>query len=255
MEFEGILTCRPALAIKNPSVHDFADCTFPGMFHADWTIEVALTIDVISDVVCPWCFIGKRRLEVALRMYKAEGMSSPAIRWRPYQLSPSVPASGVDRDLFVTEQFGVVGRDRIYTRVKAIGRQVGIHFAFEKISRQPNSLAAHSLIALAESYDNQCDVVEALFNAFFVDCLDLTDDTVLLALAVKAGLPEKAASAALASVEVHKRVIAEELEARKLGVQGAPLFIFNNKIELSGAQEPEILLQAMKDSNGNMAAA
>ena len=216
---------------------------------------MALTIEVISDVVCPWCFIGKRRLDAALRLYTAEGMASPTIRWRPYQLSPEVPEAGVDRDQYVTEQFGVVGRDRIYTRVRAIGRQVGIQFAFEKISRQPNTLAAHSLIALAGSYECQTELVEALFNAFFVDCLDLTDDAVLLSLALKTGLSEKAARAALASADVRRRVAAQELEARKLGAQGAPLFIFNNKIELSGAQEPEILLQAMKDSNGDMAAA
>jgi predicted DsbA family dithiol-disulfide isomerase len=206
-------------------------------------------------VVCPWCFIGKRRLDAALRLYAAEGMSSPTVRWRPYQLNPEVPASGVDRNRYVTEQFGIAGRDRIYTRVKAIGRQVGINFVFDKILRQPNTLAAHSLIALAESYENQSDLVEVLFNAFFVDCLDLTDDAVLLALSVNAGLPEKAAKSTLASADVRKRVTAQELEARKLGVQGAPLFIFNNKIQLSGAQEPEALLRAMKDSNGDMAAA
>ena len=216
---------------------------------------MALTIEVISDVVCPWCYIGKRRLEEALRMYQAEGMPAPAVRWRPYQLSPAVPASGLDSDSFVTEQFGVAGRDRIYTRVKAIGRAVGIDFAFEKIRRQPNTLAAHSLVSLAETYGNQCSLVEALFNAFFVTCEDLSDEAVLLRLSVGAGLPEKAARATLASAEVRKRVAADELETRKLGVQGVPLFIFNRKIQLSGAQDPESLLKAMKDSNGDMAAA
>jgi len=214
-----------------------------------------LNIEIIADVVCPWCFIGKRRLDVALNMYRSEGRGTPVVHWRPYQLNAGIPEGGVDRHSFLIAQFGEAGLSRVNTRVSTIGRQVDIQFAFEKISRQPNTLAAHCLIALAESYGRQHELVEIFFNAFFVGGLDLSSEAVLQRLAVMAGLPEVAVIAALASNEVRRNVAADEKQVRTLGVQGVPLYIFNRRTVISGAQEPDTLLRAMQIAGNAEAAA
>ena len=121
---------------------------------------MSLSIEVVSDVVCPWCFIGKRRLDEALHAYRALGKPAPSVLWRPYQLNPGLPEAGADGQQFFAGQFGEVGRNRVYARVAAIGKQIGIQFAFEKIVRQPNTLAAHSLIGLADGYGLQSRIVD-----------------------------------------------------------------------------------------------
>lgn len=215
-----------------------------------------LQIDVISDVVCPWCFIGKRRLEQALRQFQPPDSDlSIEVRWRPFQLNPDLPASGMERAEYLRRKFGANARD-IYSRVSQVGRSVGIEFAFETIARQPNTVDAHQLIWLAGQELRQDAMVETLFQAYFLEGADLTDRAVLLQLAMRAGLPALAAQNCLTDQSARQAVSEEERMARDLGVQGVPFFVFNRRFAVSGAQEPAVLLRAIETvSRGESVAA
>ena len=207
---------------------------------------MTLQIDVISDVVCPWCFIGQKRLARALEMYRRRNPDAepPAVVWHPFQLNPGLPVEGVDRAEYLERKFGSRSQD-IYARVSAVGAQVGIPFAFDKVVRQPNTLAAHSLITLAADAGNQDRVVEAFFHAYFIDGRDLTSHETLVEVATSAGLARDDVEQCLASAEARAHVQSEDEEARRLGVDGVPFFIFNRRYALSGAQEPDTLLDTM----------
>jgi len=210
---------------------------------------MALTIDVISDVVCPWCFIGKRRLEEALAIYARERPEAepPQVTWRPFQLNPALPADGVDRAEYYRQKFGDrVGE--IVDRVRGAGREVGIDFRFEDIRRQPNTLAAHALIEGAADEGRQDAIVEALFRAFFLEGVDLTDRENLKTVATSAGLATVDADAVLASEDARAHIASEDAAARKIGVQGVPFFIFNRRLAVSGAQPAEVLVEAMRQA-------
>ena len=212
-------------------------------------MNTPLTIDVLSDVVCPWCLIGKRRLEQALQTYAQRYPDRPAplVRWHPFQLNPDMPESGMSRADYVQQKFG----DRastVYDRVKAVGRTLDIAFAIDTIARQPNTAAAHSLIGLAEVGTQQQRLVEALFCAYFLQGVDLTQRSELERLALEAGLSGDEVRACLDSEDARAQVRASDVRARQMGVQGVPFFIFNNQVGVSGAHEPETLLQAMEQS-------
>ncbi len=210
---------------------------------------MTLAIDVVSDVVCPWCFIGKRRLEEALAQYAAERPDAPApeVTWRPFQLNPGLPAEGMPRAEYITRKFGARG-GAVYDRVAMVGRQVGIDFAFDRIIRQPNTLAAHSLIGLAGTQGRQDAVKEAFLRAYFLDGVDLTARENLVAIAASAGLDRAAVEACLDDPEARAAVAAEDARARELGIEGVPFFIFNRRLAVSGAQPSEVLLDAMKQA-------
>ena len=206
---------------------------------------MALTIDIISDVVCPWCYIGKRRLEQALEQYAADHPDAdpPEIRWRPFQLNPDMPAAGIPRQEYIRRKFGANGGAN-YKRVAQVGADEGLEMDFDGIDQQPNSLAAHSLIDLAQPGPEQDRVVEAMFNAYFVNNLDFTKRKNLIEVAVGAGLPQAAVEARLDDPGAIEEVRAADEEARGMGVEGVPFFIFNRKVTLSGAHEPQTMLDA-----------
>jgi predicted DsbA family dithiol-disulfide isomerase len=212
---------------------------------------MTLAIDVVSDVVCPWCFIGKRRLEGALALYARAQPDAPPpiVTWRPFQLNPGLPAEGMPRDEYVARKFGARG-GAVYDRVAMIGREVGIAFAFDRIARQPNTLAAHSLIALAGAHGKQDAVKEALLRAYFLDGVDLTARENLVAVATGAGLDRAAVEAQLDDAAARDAVAAEDAHARELGIEGVPFFIFNRRLAVSGAQPAEMLLEAMQQAEG-----
>ena len=153
-------------------------------------------------------------------------------------------------DLYVIGKFGARAGD-VYGRVKAVGASVGIDFNFDGIVRQPNTLIAHSLIALAETGEAQSRLVQALFDAYFLAHLDLTNTAVLAEVARQAGLPESQIDAALNDAEVQAQVKQADERARNLGINGVPFFIFNGELAVSGAQEPEQLLAAMAQAQGS----
>ena len=210
---------------------------------------MTLSIDIVSDVVCPWCFIGKRRLESALKLYRERhpGAAEPEISWHPFQLNPDMPQAGIDRKEYVARKFGARG-GQVYDRVKAVGQEVGIAFAFDKVVKQPNTLAAHSLIALAEDAGRQDETVEAFFRAYFIDGEDLTSPDTLERVAVSAGLDADQVRACLASTDARDHAASEDGQARSIGVEGVPFFIFNRRLAVSGAQAPEVLLEAMLEA-------
>ena len=212
-----------------------------------------MNIDIISDVVCPWCYIGKRQIEAALALYAQQnpGADRPQLTWRPFQLNPQLPAEGMSRQDYVTQKFGAARAKDVYARVTAVGVEYGIAFAFDRIARQPNTVAAHSLIALAGTTGPQGlqdRVKEAFLHAYFLDGVDLTRMENLVAIATAAGLDRAAAEQCLADPQSRQAVEREDQRARAIGVEGVPFFIFNGKLAVSGAQGPQALLDAMRQA-------
>ena len=217
---------------------------------------MALSIDIVSDVVCPWCFIGKRRLEAALELYRKGRPDAPApeITYHPFELNPDLPREGIARADYIAKKFGARGYSA-HDRLVHAGAQLGIPFAFDKIVRQPNTLAAHALIEAGRLHGVQGAVKEALLKAFFVDGVDLTDAQTLVRIAAEAGLDRKEAEAAIADEGLRRAVAGEEDKARAMGVSGVPFFIFNKRLAVEGAQPPETLLEAMLEAEKESAAA
>ncbi len=206
-----------------------------------------LTIDIVSDVVCPWCYIGKRRLERAL----AGREPAAQVRWHPFQLNPDIPAEGVDRRRYLEDKFGGPERAReIYARVEAVGREVGIAFDFEAIARQPNTTDAHRLIAWAQSrHPAQADaLVERLFKAYFTEGANVGERAVLVRLAAESGCDGDAARAHLGSDAGRDAVAAADGQMKSMGIGGVPFFIFNRRLAVSGAQPAEVLADAIAQS-------
>lgn len=209
-----------------------------------------VSIDVVSDVVCPWCYIGKRKLESALTELAAkEPAVRAAVRWHPFQLNPDLPQQGIPRKEYLNAKFGGAARaGDIYARVKAVGAEVGIPFDFDRIAVQPNTLPAHRLIAWAQERgdaESTSALVERLFRAYFVEGRAIGDSRELARIAAEAGQDAPAAQAMLASSEGLAAVSSEEREARDVGITGVPFFIFNGSTAVSGAHDPETLLEAI----------
>ncbi|MDQ3445365.1 MAG: DsbA family oxidoreductase, partial [Pseudomonadota bacterium] len=199
----------------------------------------------------PWCYIGKRKLEAALAQRTDVDAQRVQVRWLAFQLNPDIPAGGVDRRSYLEQKFGGPERaQQIYARIKTAGDEVGIPFDFERIVRQPNTVDAHRLTAWAQDLDlDAADaLVERLFRAYFVDGVNIGDIDALAALAGDAGLDATAARAWLASDAGRTAIEAEERRARALGVTGVPFFVFNQRLAVSGAQPPEVLLEAIEQA-------
>ncbi len=209
---------------------------------------MTVSVEVVSDVVCPWCYIGKRRLEQALELLASEepGLTVDVV-WAPFQLNPQLPAEGVARVAYLAQKFGTRA-PQVYQRVSEAGRSVGIDFAFDRIVRQPNTVPSHQLIDLARTADRQDEMVETLFRAYFLDGKDLSQTDNLVALAQAAGLDGDAASGALQDAGHRKAIIEQDEQARALGVSGVPFFIFARQLGVSGAQEPAVLVRALREA-------
>jgi predicted DsbA family dithiol-disulfide isomerase len=207
----------------------------------------ALTIDIVSDVVCPWCYIGMRRLGAALlTIGRAEPDAEMRVRWHPFQLNPDLPPAGVDRRAYLNAKFGGAERAaEVYARVRAAGATVGIPFDFDRIAVQPNTRDAHRLIAWAQAQADANPLVERLFRGYFLDGADVGDHHVLARLAGDVGLDASAALAFLGSDLGIAEVAAADRQAREMGIGGVPFFVFNDRIAVSGAQAPEVLLDAI----------
>lgn len=172
---------------------------------------------------------------------------APAVRWLPFQLNPDLPQSGIPRAEYIRRKFGGGGHGR-YDRVAAVGTSVGIPFAFDNIQVQPNTLNAHRLLHYAGQHGAQDAVAEALFRAYFIDGANITDVGVLADVAAGAGLERQAAADYLAADIDRVLVARADEEARAAGITGVPFFIFNGKIGVSGAQDAEVLLQAIEQA-------
>jgi predicted DsbA family dithiol-disulfide isomerase len=203
-----------------------------------------ITVDIVSDAICPWCFIGKRRFEQA--MAAAPQDVEILVAWRPYQLNPEMPPEGMDRKAYLSAKFGGDTKaDTIYERVRAAGASVGIDFNFAGIPRTPNTIDAHRLIGLAGRAGRQDAVVEGLFRAYFLEGRDIGDRAVLAAVAAAADFNDQKIRDYLAGSDDVERVNNEDAMARRMGIQGVPCFILNRKYAISGAQEPAVFLEAL----------
>lgn len=202
----------------------------------------AIAIDVVSDAVCPWCYIGKRNLEAALA--DLPGVAAE-IHWRPYQLDPTIPPEGVDRKAYLQRKFGARVAE-IYGRVSEAGAAAGIPFAFEAIARSPNTLDAHRLIRWSWSAGAQDAVVERLFRDFFIEGKDIGDHAVLIEAARAGGMDGDIVSSLLAGDSDKDEVRGEIAAAQNLGVTGVPFFIFDGSFALPGAQPPDVLKRAIR---------
>jgi predicted DsbA family dithiol-disulfide isomerase len=201
-----------------------------------------MKIDIVSDTVCPWCFIGKRKLEKAL----AERPDMEVdITWRPFQLHPDMPIEGADRKEFIAKKFGSHERAKdLYENVRKAGETVDIPFDFSKIKRSPNTLDSHRLLRWSESAGCQDAMAEILFRRFFIDGEDLGDRSVLVAAAEEAGMDKDLVADLLEKGSDIETVSQEDLKAREMGISGVPFFIIDNKYALSGAQDPAAFLAA-----------
>jgi len=202
-------------------------------------------LDIVSDVVCPWCYIGKHRLERALE--QLGGSIALDIRWRPFELNPTLPAAGMDRREYCTLKFGSIERARqLYENVAANAHADGLPMHVERIARTPNTRRAHRLIELAYEQDCQDAVVDALFEAYFVDGRDIGDRATLLTIGSASGIAPAVVDAALADDSGDDAIERREHAAHELGVSGVPAFLYNDRLLFSGAQSPQTIALAIQ---------
>ncbi|MEM6744416.1 MAG: DsbA family oxidoreductase [Pseudomonadota bacterium] len=205
-----------------------------------------VTLDIISDPICPWCWIGKTKLDAAL----AQASDHPfAMHWRPFQLNPDMPREGMDRQSYLSAKFG--GRERakeIYGRVEAAAEAAGLDVDFSRMTRTPNTLDAHRLIRWARQHNGgqadggaaaQTAVVSRMFELYFRDGADLGDREVLQEVGETAGLEREVTAALLASDADLEEIRAEDVSAREMGVTGVPTFLIGGKYVVQGAQDAE----------------
>jgi predicted DsbA family dithiol-disulfide isomerase len=204
-----------------------------------------VTIEVFSDVVCPWCYIGKRRLEIALDLLG--GDNDVEILWKPFQLNPGMPPEGIERQAYRSAKFGSWERSlELDARVASVGASVGIAFAFDRIARTPNTFDAHRLIDYARTDGKQHALVQSLFRAYFTEGRDIGDRQVLAELGAEAGLDRAELEGLLSSDGRAGEVRLEEERGRRLGINGVPYFLIEGRVALSGAHEPEIIVGALE---------
>ncbi|KIL98870.1 2-hydroxychromene-2-carboxylate isomerase/DsbA-like thioredoxin domain [Paramagnetospirillum magnetotacticum MS-1] len=200
-----------------------------------------MRIEYVFDTVCPWCYVGKRRLERALAQRPE---TRARIIWRPFLLNPDLPAEGIDRRTYLDRKFGGTARvQRVHAAVAAAGKSEGIDFDFDSITRMPNSLNSHRMIRYAGASGCEAELVESLYRAYFVQGLDIGDVEVLTAIGASVGLAPDPLRTYLSSDADAVGVLNDNARAHRLGVNGVPCLILDGSYALAGAQEPDILLR------------
>lgn len=201
-------------------------------------------VTVISDAICPWCYIGKANLDVAID--SLAGDIDVTVDWKPFELNPDMPEGGMSRRDYRSAKFGSWARSQeLDAQVETAARQAGVEIHHERMHRTPNTFAAHRVIWLAGRHGVQHTVVDALFHAYFVEGQDIGQAEVLAELAERAGLASVSILAFLQGEEGVDEVRAELAQAHQLGVSGVPTFIFAGRTALSGAQPPEVIREAI----------
>jgi predicted DsbA family dithiol-disulfide isomerase len=198
-------------------------------------------IDVISDTICPWCYIGKRRLERALSL---RPQMTFEVRWRPFQLDPSMPAGGMNREEHLVAKFGSLEKLKpVQVALEQAGLELGIPFAFDRIQRTPNTLNSHRLIRWSHSLGLQDEMVEAIFRAYFVEGQDIGDTAVLARIGDAIGMDGELVEELLNSDADIESVTQQDSMARKFGVQGVPSFLIGGRSLIMGAEDPHTLAE------------
>src|SRR5262245_32079128 len=221
--------CAPARAPEGASVPESAD-----------------ELSVVSDAICPWCYVGKRRLEQALQLLN--GARSFKVTWRPFQLNPDMPKDGIERREYRMRKFGSWERSlQLDAQLTEVGKSVGIPFRYDLMTRTPNTFDAHRLIWLAGKEGVQDALVERLFRAYFSEGRYIGDKHVLAELASEAGFDRSRVLSFLDSDEGSPEVAAEEAVAKRAGLSGVPTFVLNGQVLFSGAQPPELIARALAE--------
>ncbi|WP_203075656.1 DsbA family oxidoreductase [Falsiroseomonas ponticola] len=198
-----------------------------------------LQIDVVFDLVCPWCFLGTRRLRRTLR---ARPDIAADITWRPFLLNPDIAPGGVPRQDYIVRKFGGEDRARrLHATIAELGRGEGLVFDFDRIRRIPPSLDAHRLVRLADRHGVAADAVDALFQAYFCEGQDIGDTAILASIGATLGMDEGATRRILAGPAEVEAVHADNLRAHRLGINGVPCFVVQGRHAIAGAQEPEVI--------------
>jgi predicted DsbA family dithiol-disulfide isomerase len=227
-------------------MHDFDPSPY------EWSLATMIRIDIFADVVCPWCYIGEKRLQVALAQRPDVQVER---HWQSFQLRPELPREGMDWPQFVNEKFGGMERaGEIFEHVIGIGEELGIEFRFDRMTRAPNTADAHRLILLATSQDREWEMVHALYNAHFTEGVDLNDLDALADIASTVGMDREQTRAFLESGEGMQVVQESQQIANQLGISGVPFFIFDNQLAVSGAQPEEVFLQVLDKLQEELAA-
>ena len=210
-----------------------------------------MLIEIHIDLICPWCFIGKRRLDRALALRPEAAVD---IGWAPFQLNPDMPVGGMDRGRYLATKFGGVERaSQVYQMIEQAALRDGLEVRFDRIRRTPRTVDAHRLVRLADRHGLSARMVEALFSAYFHHGLDIGDRDVLADLAARNGLDRASTARFLASDAEVASVRDSDLKARQLGIQAVPYFIFNHRFGVAGAQEVETFLPFLDLAGGDAA--
>ena len=209
------------------------------------TISIPHSLDIVSDTICPWCYIGKRRLNAALDLIGDEITFD--IRWRAFELNPDMPREGMDRRAYRSRKFGSWEKSlALDAQVKAAGAVDGIDFHHERMAMTPNTLASHVLVRLAREADRQDAVVEALFEAYFTDGRHVGDIDVLADIGAGCGLDHAQVIAGLADDQLRADVRSEARALARAGIRGVPTIMLNRHILFSGAQAPELIASGLR---------
>jgi predicted DsbA family dithiol-disulfide isomerase len=213
--------------------------------------NMELQLDVYSDVICPWCYVGMKRFEAARELLGRP--SDVTVTWRPFELNPTMPAAGMDRKVYLEAKFGSTGAvESMLDHVREAGRQSGITFAFDRIPRTPNTFDAHRLIWLAARHGRQQEMVTRLFRGYFEEGMDLSDRGALVQAATEAGIEKGGTAVWLASQEGVKEVRAEEHVGLQLGIRAVPYFSIEGQPGLSGAQPPAVIAEWLRRSTAGI---
>ncbi|CAN5624644.1 DsbA family protein [soil metagenome] len=212
--------------------------------HAKHDHAKAIEIDVYADLVCPWCYIGLRRLDLALERHVGALVTR---RWRPFQLRPDMPKGGRPWSEFARDKFGGEARAaEAFQHVTELGGNDGIDFRFDLVASAPNTVDAHRLILHARRLGLEWPVAGALLRAYFTEGRNLDDPETLLDVAQHTGLDREDVAALLASTELHEDVLASQRDAQRLGISGVPFYVLDGRYGVSGAQPPETFLRALE---------
>ncbi|TGK07587.1 DsbA family oxidoreductase [Leptospira semungkisensis] len=206
------------------------------------------TVSIYSDVVCPWCYIGKKRLEQAIEAWKANHPEDKIqVSWKPFQLNPDLPDEGEDRELHMVKKFGSLDRVKMMTqRVTDIAKEDGLQFSNILQGHQPNTFLLHALIRKARNYNKEAELAEIFFSKFFSESKNLSDDSVIKEGLAQVGMPEIELENVRNDAKLLSEIANEENEGKIMGVTGVPFYIFNDKYAVSGAQGPELFLQVFE---------
>lgn len=203
-----------------------------------------MKVAIYADIICPWCAVGDARLAEAIRM---TGGIPVEIEWRAFQLNPGIPPFGMARSEYYTAKFGGKAEAmRVYDAVAAAGALSGLHFDFDAIETTPNTLQAHRLIYRAQAAGRGRAMIDALYAAYFRAGRDIGDDATLTEIATETGWPRAEIAAFLDGEDLRQQVLDDDREARRSGVNGVPLFVFDDRFAVSGAQVPEALARAIE---------